>query len=179
MFRTSALKDFLSLAGCKTSKPGWGSFPQPNTSKCVQQSQNSVHPYDWKGEGQHNGHYALAECANMHEGINGDTFMNLLPEHQTIPECDIPSLQEDFTILLPHLQQHVKQLWHWKAITLWEGHEEYLSMSYFKEAELTSSFWLKLRIMTKIWRFLFASLGWIFNKFAEKRNQLHIIMSQE
>lgn len=35
MFRTSALKDFLSLAGCKTSKPGWGSFPQPNMSMCV------------------------------------------------------------------------------------------------------------------------------------------------
>lgn len=120
MFRTSALKDFLSLAGCKTSKPGWGSFPQPNTSKCVQQSQNSVHPYDWKGEGQCNEHYALVECVNMHAGIHGDTVVNLLPEYQTVPKCDIPSLQEDFAILLPHLQQHVKQLWHWKAITLWK-----------------------------------------------------------
>lgn len=39
----------------------------------------------------------------------------------SLPEGDVPSLQQDFSVLLPHLQQHVKQLRHGETITLQKG----------------------------------------------------------
>lgn len=65
-------------------------------------------------------HCALAGRGNTHAGTQRDSRISLLREPQNLPEGDIPSLQQDFAILLPHLQQHVKQLGHRKAITLWK-----------------------------------------------------------
>lgn len=44
--------------------------------------------------------------------------------YESVPEGDVPPLEQDFSILLPHLQQHVKQLGHWETITLQEGKPE-------------------------------------------------------
>jgi len=39
-------------------------------------------------------------------------------ERQKAPEGLVPLLQQYLPILIPHLQQHVKQLVYWKTITL-------------------------------------------------------------
>lgn len=139
MFRTPALKHFLSLAGCKTSKLGRGSFPQTNTGVCVQngptprcalmtlwlergrsvQRANCPCCLPSATEKQHfhpkpTAPPALQPSASADRGLVGS--------HRSVPEGDVPSLEQDFSVLLPHLQQHVKQLRHWEAITL-QGEE--------------------------------------------------------
>lgn len=37
---------------------------------------------------------------------------------RSVPEGDVPPLEQDLSILLPHLQQHVKQLGHRESVTL-------------------------------------------------------------
>lgn len=62
-----------------------------------------------------------------------------------------------------------------------EGHEEYWSMSYFKEAELTWFFGCSWGSWQKYADFFFppASIGKLNFYCWKERNQLHIIMSKE
>lgn len=43
---------------------------------------------------------------------------NVAPLRKDVPEGEVPSLQQNFSILLPHFQQHVKQLGHGEAVAL-------------------------------------------------------------
>ncbi len=136
MFRTFALKHFLSLAGRKTSKPGRGSFPQTNTGvcECVWGGLTiPVRPHDlMTREGKVRAARTLTCLQLLKNNITPLTHVRfvLLPHRQhgcvvcqsSVPEGEVPSLEQDFSILLPHLQQHVKQLGHWETVTLQGNH---------------------------------------------------------
>lgn len=45
-------------------------------------------------------------CDLMTRAVKVSSFT----DSSSLPEGDVPSLEQDFSVLLPHLQQHVEQL---------------------------------------------------------------------
>lgn len=51
----------------------------------------------------------------------GELCNSTLPVMKDLPEGHVPSFKQNFSILLPHFQQHVKQLGHRKTVALRTG----------------------------------------------------------